>query len=1289
MRITGFDIDGFGIFHEAKVSNLPPGLSVFHGNNEAGKSTCLAFVHTVLFGFPDGRSKVQVQYPPLRGGEHGGRLFVSSRAIPEAIIERRPGVRGGPLRVQIGDETGAEQNLAQMLKGVNFTLFRNLYGFSLTELQNLQTLTDDEIRDVIYGASFGGGAQSFSSAVKALQLKRSNLFKPRGSKSEINRFLAEIKAVRDALKVASKGLASYEKASDRIESSEDEILLLKKELSKNRSSAKRCELHLTLWNDWLGLKDARDRISALPILEGDFPDNGVKRLGDLQTQLRTEEKNLRQLGQELQKARTKLSRFEFDDLILEATSDIKSLAAGLKTYENALVEIGRIKDRGQAARVSVDEIVRSFGPGWSEKRALGIDRSAPTIDAIESLRRNLEDARGLEEKLKERINQLLENRNEREAELARDEKKLEALGERGPEIDRQLLSSLRERRELYASVLRDIPHRLKDREAKQRDLKDLLKEIDAKWTTDHLGGVDFSITTRERAQDFEDKIVVAQAQADAALSEMNRRIVEVDEARLPCVAVRRKLDNFGPAEDDVDSADESDRCRKELRELRDLDAQRKIATGELKHLRERLRDVSRPVLMLKCLGTALPVVGAFAYFFLKDQADRPMALVASSLLFIFGIAFFVYGRRRGKHERRIAALCAGAETQIEGMEARITVLKAELLIEGELDTELLDAAEDRLASDLRLYESRKRLHEQLNEAEALLKRRENQAVRAEVELESASTGIEQGEKQWSDFIAGFGLDEHTTPRVFDRVLTRAAAAKQMVKEIDEFSDRIEKMEKTRREYLDDTQALPQLNDVGPEKLVATVDRLHTEVLASDQRSIEIETAENSREYSRTRYDAAIELLGSAEIEIKKAAADRRTAEHAWGTFLEDHGFDSSWSGATTRDMLGRLEKLNDSIMSRDEAASERRRCEAVIEDFKGRTKRLLMSTHRPVPSFDRDFVSEIHRIIEIQESAVVDSSAARATAEDIENRQLSFDAQQDEVRRIIEDLNALFSEGGAEDEAGFRDRAVHFEKRTSLEREITERESRIRTISGAADLQALEAELQNETKADLQAMCDRLENEIETSETRLDQLVRDAADAHAERRNLASNDQIAVLRAEEERLTEEIRERAFQWSRFSIAAHLLDTAKARFEESHQPEVIQYATKFFSEITDGRYQKVFAPHEADHIDVVDAHGKRFSAEVLSRGTQEQLYLAIRFGYIRAREKNSEPLPIIMDDVLVNFDPERAKRAAAAIVEMAKTNQVLFFTCHPSAVDVFRTVDDSLEVYELEDGKIRNG
>ena len=56
MRIDGWHADGFGILKDFERADLEPGVTVLLGENEAGKSTLLAFVRAMLFGFPGART---------------------------------------------------------------------------------------------------------------------------------------------------------------------------------------------------------------------------------------------------------------------------------------------------------------------------------------------------------------------------------------------------------------------------------------------------------------------------------------------------------------------------------------------------------------------------------------------------------------------------------------------------------------------------------------------------------------------------------------------------------------------------------------------------------------------------------------------------------------------------------------------------------------------------------------------------------------------------------------------------------------------------------------------------------------------------------------------------------------------------------------------------------------------------------------------------------------------------------------------------------------------------------
>jgi uncharacterized protein YhaN len=140
------------------------------------------------------------------------------------------------------------------------------------------------------------------------------------------------------------------------------------------------------------------------------------------------------------------------------------------------------------------------------------------------------------------------------------------------------------------------------------------------------------------------------------------------------------------------------------------------------------------------------------------------------------------------------------------------------------------------------------------------------------------------------------------------------------------------------------------------------------------------------------------------------------------------------------------------------------------------------------------------------------------------------------------------------------------------------------------------------------------------------------------------------------------------WAVKALTLRLLEETRARYERERQPDVVRAAESHFERITGGRYSRIItAPGEATVRIESDGGGAKVTEE-LSRGTAEQLYLALRFGLIEEFARHAEPLPVVMDDILVNFDPDRADRAADALHALAERHQVLFFTCHPRTAEL---------------------
>jgi uncharacterized protein YhaN len=304
-------------------------------------------------------------------------------------------------------------------------------------------------------------------------------------------------------------------------------------------------------------------------------------------------------------------------------------------------------------------------------------------------------------------------------------------------------------------------------------------------------------------------------------------------------------------------------------------------------------------------------------------------------------------------------------------------------------------------------------------------------------------------------------------------------------------------------------------------------------------------------------------------------------------------------------------------------------------------------------------------------------------------------AGRESIERLKEEISTLRAEqrdliraGGAEDEDAFMSRALIYEERIALKGEMERAADNMRRIMGMeGEIDQVGETLATLDLEELQGQKIQLEVDLENLEAELDDMKREQATLQEQARQLSQDDRLSLLRSEEESLKEELSLLSEEWSVLRLTKALIGSAGSRYEKERQPEVIREAGKFFRNMTLDGYPAIMAPMGENRIEVVCKDESRKEIGQLSRGTAEQLYLSLRFGFIRQFERNSEPLPIIMDEILVNFDPRRARAAAESILALSKEHQILFFTCHPETGLIFRRLDPHLPMLEVSDRKVK--
>jgi uncharacterized protein YhaN len=142
----------------------------------------------------------------------------------------------------------------------------------------------------------------------------------------------------------------------------------------------------------------------------------------------------------------------------------------------------------------------------------------------------------------------------------------------------------------------------------------------------------------------------------------------------------------------------------------------------------------------------------------------------------------------------------------------------------------------------------------------------------------------------------------------------------------------------------------------------------------------------------------------------------------------------------------------------------------------------------------------------------------------------------------------------------------------------------------------------------------------------------------------------------------EIREQALRYARLKLSSVVLQREVERYREQNQGPILKRASALFPRLTLGSFRGLRVGIEERQIVALREDGKEVAVDGLSEGTRYQLYLALRVASLERYLERNPPLPLVLDDILIHFDDERAAAALGVLGELAERVQVLFFTHH---------------------------
>ncbi len=422
---------------------------------------------------------------------------------------------------------------------------------------------------------------------------------------------------------------------------------------------------------------------------------------------------------------------------------------------------------------------------------------------------------------------------------------------------------------------------------------------------------------------------------------------------------------------------------------------------------------------------------------------------------------------------------------------------------------------------------------------------------------------------------------------------------------------------------------------------------------------ELEQLKAAQERSQKTRQLLVKLRNRSQ-EIQRLFSGKR---HEWCECLKQLGLMETLKTDEAFQMWHQVSNLNLHANQLDQEKHRIKPLGEIISMFYSRVRDLGLRMNRSQHDFDKPFevVSAWER--ELDTLSVHQQERTRLRKAEKKLR-LESDALQLQIQELQHTLSSLFIEGGAANREEFIQRAAAFEEQIRIENLLNVVQAELEKISRSEqEIAIVEEDLLNFNPDENTKHLEMLNLELEAIEGDLVSTAENMGRFKQDYQNARTDRSTARLRFEREQLLEQIRQAGTKWFAGELSAVGLNKLRSEYERTCQPETLAIASEYLRQLTNGKYRNIWTPLGEQFPKIDDQQGRTLTVSELSSGTREQLFLAIRLAMVERFRNQGVELPMILDDVLVNFDQDRTIAAIETLKAVAeKGQQILFFTCH---------------------------
>jgi len=589
----------------------------------------------------------------------------------------------------------------------------------------------------------------------------------------------------------------------------------------------------------------------------------------------------------------------------------------------------------------------------------------------------------------------------------------------------------------------------------------------------------------------------------------------------------------------------------------------------------------------------------------------------------------------------------------------------------------------------RLRRESQRVHEQAA-AQARLDACRQRNADAEAALQAVAKRLSVLEKSWRDVWKTTGISP-LSPREMSAWAGKARLLRDKAGHGDELRVKAEALRRSREIQMKNLrsavaacgQAQPQAVNQG--ELRPLLDHAESSLRSFEQNALH-----------RTALEESVAELAESEQqldgEVLRAEEELATWSSAWTGLMRELGQREETSPGQVSDYL---QAISDGLKLVDEAKGLQLRIGGIdkeAEEFERDVDTLMA---RLAPDLAGHPVGEA--ILQLA-SRLTTQREAKTRLDELDKQMRKADGEVREadadIRAADEVLAELCRQAGCERPDELEAVERRFLEQRDLSKQLREVESELVRGGDGLSIEALEAEAARIDR-------DSIVTELTALEQRIDEDLRPEREALFERKlgaeqvfgSMAGTDEAAALAEQAQQTLSEVRGHAESYVRLRLAARILRDEIEGFRRRHRDPILTRASVYIRSLTCGSLETIDTDFDESDQPVlvgVRPNGERLRVEAMSTGTRDQLYLALRLATLDHYVESSEPLPFIVDDILIQFDDDRSRATLMALADFSAKTQVILFTHHERVVEEAGRLDDAAgQVFLHELGQAADG